>query len=375
MIKILFIVGIICIAGLAPLEEAVSAYGGEKKDEAARLIRPEDLRFPHYGDNIMPMDYSETGNWLAVGSGGQKSADVFFLYPTSWRAAYGEYPISTIDNAEMRQWADYYLKTRASAFATAGNIYAPYYRQFDASFIVAQQPKDGIAFFTGVPLSDVTAAFEYYIEHHNKGKPFILAAHSQGSFVLAALLTTYLKDRPDIYDRMIAAYLIGMPVPQELYNAYPHLKPARNADDLGVIIAYNTNSPVVDGKDPFSYSKNVLINPISWVTDDTYAPEADSRGGIEVLSDGTFIDAPHLSDAKIDPETGTLVSNADREKFSSEKTSRAYFPLGVLHENDIPLYYYDLRANAENRVAKWFVISTLQDADDKSVVSVQALLE
>jgi hypothetical protein len=28
-----------------------------------------------------------------------------------------------------------------------------------------------------------------------------------------------------------------------------------------------------------------------------------------------------------------------------------------LHENDIPLYYYDLRANAENRVAKWFAAS------------------
>jgi pimeloyl-ACP methyl ester carboxylesterase len=253
----------------------------------------------------------------------------------------------------MRRWADYYLKTRASAFAAAGNIYAPYYRQLDAAFIVAQQPKNVTAFFAGVPLSDVTAAFEYYLEHHNKGKPFILAAHSQGSFVLAALLTTYLKDRPDIYDRMIAAYLIGMPVPQELYDTYPHLKPARSADDLGVIISYNTNSPVVDGKDPFFDSKNVLINPISWVTDDSYAPAADSKGGIVVSGDGTFVDAPRLSDAKIDPKTGTLVSNADREKFSSDKMSRAYFPVGVLHENDIPLYYHDLRVNAENRAAKW----------------------
>jgi pimeloyl-ACP methyl ester carboxylesterase len=254
----------------------------------------------------------------------------------------------------MRQWADYYLKTRASAFETAGNIYAPYYRQFDAAFIVAQQPKESVKFFTGVPLSDVTAAFEYYIERYNKGKPFILAGHSQGSFVQAALLITYLRDHPDIYNRMIAAYLIGMPVPRELYDAYPHLKPARGADDLGVIISYNTNSPVVDGKNPFSYSKNVLINPRSWATDDTYAPASDSRGGIEVSGLGTFVSVPHLADAKIDHETGTLVSNADREKFSSAEASRAYFPLGVLHENDIPLYYHDLRANAENRAAKWF---------------------
>jgi hypothetical protein len=171
---------------------------------------------------------------------------------------------------------------------------------------------------------------------------------------LGALLVTYLKDHADIYDRMIAAYLIGMPFPQELYDLYPHLKPARNADDVGVIVSYNTNSPVVDGKNPFSYSGNVLINPISWVTDDSYAPGSDSKGGIEVSADGTFVDVPHLSDARIDLKTGTLLSNADREKFSSEEASRAYFPLGVLHENDIPLYYHDLRANAENRVAKWF---------------------
>jgi pimeloyl-ACP methyl ester carboxylesterase len=343
---ICIILGMICFAGHIPHGERVFAYGGEKNNEAGRLIRPEDLRFPRYGDDIMPVDYSDPGNWLASGAGGSKSVDVFFLYPTSWRAAYGAYPIAAVDNAEMRQWADHYLKTCASAFATAGNIYAPYYRQFDASFIISQQPKDNIAFFSGVPLSDVAAAFEYYIEHHNKGKPFILAGHSQGSLVLAALLTTYLKDRPDIYDRMIAAYLIGMPFPQELYDAFPHLKPARNADDLGVIITYNTRSSVVDGKNPFAYSKNVLINPISWATDDAYAPAADSRGGIEVLGRGTFVGVPHLSDAKIDPETGTLISNADREKFSSEKASRAYFPLGVLHENDIPLYYYDRRATA-----------------------------
>jgi pimeloyl-ACP methyl ester carboxylesterase len=354
MRKTLLILGMLCLAGLVLPGGPAFVYGGETNGEAGHLIRPEDLRFPRYGDNIMPVDYSDPGNWLAAGSGAERSADVFFLYPTSWRAARGEYPISAVDNAEMRQWADHYLKTCASAFATAGNIYAPYYRQFDASFIVAQQPKDDIAFFSGVPLSDVTAAFEYYLEHHNKGKPFILVGHSQGSFVLAAFLTTYMMERPDIYDRMIAAYLIGMPVPQELYDAYPRLKPARSADDLGVIITYNTNSPVVDGKDPFSYPKNVLINPISWVTDDTYAPAADSRGGIEVRGDGTLVDVPHLSDAKIDLETGTLVSNVDREKFSSEEASRAYFPLGVLHENDIPLYYYDLRANAENRTAKWF---------------------
>lgn len=337
----------------------VFAAGGCRSEQAAgsrqpRVIGTDDLRYPRYGDDIEPVNYGNPDNWLAKGEGGEKEVDVFFLYPTSWRAAYGEYPIAAIDNADMRHWASYYLKTRASAFETAGNIYAPFYRQLDASFVVAQDPLDGIGLFAGVPFADAAAAFDYYIEHYNNGKPFILAAHSQGSFVMAALIALHLRDKPEIYGRMIAAYLIGMPVPETFYELFTHVKPAQSADDLGVVISYNTNSPVIDGVDPFAYPENTLINPVTWVTDESYAPKEASKGGIIVNDDGTFSPVPNLADAKIDRSTGTLVSNVDREKFSSGAASRGYFPLGVLHENDIPLYYYDLRANAENRVRKWF---------------------
>ena len=320
-----------------------------------RVIRAGDLRYPLYGDEIEPVDYGNPDNWLAAGGDGKMAVDVFFLYPTSWSAAYGEYPICGINNADMRHWANYYLKTRASAFETAGNIYAPFYRQLDAAFVVAQRPIDGIGYFGGVPLTDAAAAFDYYLEHYNNGKPFILASHSQGSMVMAGILALYLRDRPQVYKRMIAAYLVGMPIPEAFYELFPHIKPAQNADDLGVVISYNTNSPVIDGASPFSYPANVLINPISWLTDGSYTPKEVSKGGIIVNDDGSFVRAPNLADARIDHTTGTLVSTVDREKFSSAAASRRYFPLGVLHENDIPLYYYDLRANAEMRVAKWLL--------------------
>ncbi|MDR2393916.1 MAG: DUF3089 domain-containing protein [Treponema sp.] len=192
---------------------------------------------------------------------------------------------------------------------TAGNIYAPVYRQLDASFVVSyvetQQLPDALGYFGGVPLTDAMAAFDYSIEHYNNGKPFMLADHSQGSIVMAGLIALYLRDKPEVYERMIAAYLIGMPIPETVYELFPHMKPALNADDLGVIISYNTNSPVIDGTDPFAYPSNVLINPISWVTDGSYAPKEASKGGIIVNDDGTFVDAPALADAKIDRSTGT----------------------------------------------------------------------
>ena len=81
----------------------------------------------------------------------------------------------------------------------------------------------------GIPTLDVLAAFDYYIKHYNNGRPFILAAHSQGSNILINLLAGYMKDHPDVYSRMIAAYVIGYPVTAQYLADNPHLKFATGA--------------------------------------------------------------------------------------------------------------------------------------------------
>jgi hypothetical protein len=333
--------------------------GSNVSDESS--TPSELLRYPKLGDAITPIDYSNNDYWLTrpdlagqSHSAAKNDVDVFFVYPTSWRAEAGEYPIAEINNAEMRHWAEYYLTTRGSAFETAGTIYAPYYRQLDAAFGLSQaSDMDRIEYFAGVPYTDIKASFEYYLENFNNGRPFILAGHSQGSAMCLLLLTDYLKDHPDVYKRMIAAYVIGIPMVQSIYDQYPHLRAAQSANDTGVIISYNTQAPVVDGVNPLSSPESVLINPISWRTDTDEIPASESKGSIIVSDDSTFVDAPQLADARIDPTRGVIICDVDREQFSSAAASRAYFPLGMFHENDIPLFYYDLRANAELRVQEY----------------------
>jgi hypothetical protein len=321
----------------------------------------QNRKVPFYEGEIKVVDYSKANSWLAIPKENTKDVDVFFVYPTSWRANKGEFPLSDISNKEMRHYAMYYLKSRASAFENAGNIYAPYYRQYDASFVfeVVQSTESvavALKYAADIPpLLDMISAFEYYLKHYNKGRPFILVGHSQGSAALMQLLVVYMKEHPEVYERMVAAYLIGIPIPKEIYDAYPHLKPAQKADDIGVIISYNTRSPKIEGNNPFAYASNVLINPITWTTTNKLAPKSKSLGSIIVNDDGSFTKVEHMADAKIDPKTGTLIcSTVDPNKFSSEQSSRAYFPLGVLHENDIPLYYYDLQKNAIDRVNAYF---------------------
>ena len=101
-----------------------------------------------------------------------------------------------------------------------------------------------------VPLVDVTAAFEYYLQHYNKGRPFILVGHSQGSAVLKFLLSDYMKSHPDVYKRMIAAYVVGQSITPQYLAQNPHLKFGTGPDDTGVILSWNTEAPVVDGTNP-----------------------------------------------------------------------------------------------------------------------------
>jgi hypothetical protein len=313
---------------------------------------------PVGGDNIKPSDYSNPDNWLALPAkkSRKKKTDIFFIYPTSWRAD-GKYPVADIDNPEMRQWAQYYLKFRATAFETAGNIFAPYYRQLDALFAdQTGSAQKAYTYFRGVPKTDIIAAFDFYIKNLNDGRPFILAGHSQGSVMIREILFDYMKNNPEVYKRMIAAYAVGVSMLKEDYEKNPHIKPAAGADDIGVVISYNTEAPVVDPPgNPLSVSGAVLINPVSWKTTDELAKKTENIGSLFVDEDNKTKKIKRLADAKINPSRGTVIcSTVEREKWSSAPESRAYFPLGVFHENDIPLYYYDLRKNAENRVKQYF---------------------
>lgn len=318
---------------------------------------PQKYTVPVEGDKIIPIDYSKSENWLSLPAESElkKNVDIFFSYPTSWRAR-GMYPIADINNDEMRTWAYYYLKTRASAF-DVGNMFCPYYRQVDSAFVFSQEGgiTEILKIFRGIPKTDTVAAFDYYIKYINKGRPFILVGHSQGSIMIRELLIDYLKIHEDVYKRMIAAYVIGAMMIKEDYAAHPHVKPAQSSDDTGVVISYSTEGPEVNGINPFSNPHIVTINPISWKTTNERASEKDNLGTALVKDDCTFTIIPQLADAKINPQRGTIIcSTVDPEQFSSPKESRSYIPLGIYHENDIPLYYCNLRKNAEDRVVSYF---------------------
>lgn len=306
-----------------------------------------------YAGGNSTVDYTQGKHWLALPAAPDKAVDVFFLYPTAWQKVDKSEPnVCAIDNPSMQKGSREAFARTATAFEPVANIFAPYYRQADAIYTLTL-PSEAARneFLQTAPGPDIFAAFDYYIQHFNQGRPFILAGHSQGSQLLTLLLSDYMKEHPQVYDRMIAAYVVGYSITGEYLAQNPHLKFAEGPDDTGVIISYNTEAPVVTVHNPVVLPGAMAINPITWSRNDTVAPAAANLGSFLPDRQGNLGLTKQFADARIDQAKGVLVCSADVARYAPGN------PLvkgGVYHNFDYPLYYYNIRANAANRVEKFF---------------------
>lgn len=306
------------------------------------------LTLAAHANDTQVTDYSQAKHWLALPASTDKAVDVFYLYPTAWyKVNKDELNICEIDNPIMLEGSKLAFARQATAFETVGNIYAPYYRQADVGYTLSLSPEEQEKFVGGIPKTDAMAAFDYYIKNCNNGRSFILVGHSQGSNLLAFILSEYMKEHPAVYARMIAAYVIGYSVTGDYLAKNPHLKFAKGSDDTGVIISYNTQAPNVINN-PVVMPGAIAINPITWTREETLATAEQSLGSI-VLNNGIVVakNVKNYADARVDKARGVVIcTTADVEKLAP---GNKVFGKGVFHTYDYPFYYYNIRENAENR--------------------------
>lgn len=295
-------------------------------------------------------NYSKPACWMARPTRLSKPVDVFYVYPTAYeKLSPNDSNYCAIDNPSMLEGAQNSFFGQAAAFETSANIYAPYYRQVDASYTLALPEEGRREALRAMPVADVISAFDYYINNYNGGRPFILAGHSQGADILLFLLSEYMSEHPDVYRRMVAAYVIGYPVTNEFIASNPHLKFAGGADDTGVIVSYNTQSPAVasGGNLIVSDAVGLVINPVNWKRDETLATAVESLGSFMPLNNGGYGKVAAYADARCDTSKGVLIcSSVDENELFFPKLGK-----GVYHVWDYGLYYYNLRENAMTRIS------------------------
>ena len=310
-----------------------------------------------------PLDYSNKDNWCKLPEI-TKEVDTFYVYATEYimgSMAEGAPDYADMNNQEMLEGAAGEYALHASAFADSTNVFMPYYRQVGLRYAGVIWKRDGIfdAAIADMPYGDIVAALDYYFEHYNNGRPFIIASHSQGSAIVKMVLKKYFMEHPDYYKRMIAAYPIGYAFTKDEFKAYPHMKFATGECDTGVIITWNTEGPQnreVSADTCVLQPGSMSINPLNWKLDGTYAPASMNLGSLWPNEKTGELEIQDLgADAQVFPDRGVVVTHAQGEQMdeATAKVSAEFFGPDGRHGEDYAFFYCNIKDNVAKRVAAY----------------------
>lgn len=212
-------------------------------------------------------NYADSSQWCIFERGA--SVDIFYITSTET----GDYVEENVTrhfcdtyNDELRAKLLGEMKGVDKLLAGDLNFYSPYYRQCtmetftDTALIAERSP---------LAMGDVQRSFDYYLEHFNAGRPFILAGFSQGGMAVVELLK-HLDVRAA--SRMVAAYVIGWKVTDADMAGNANFVAAHDSADLGVTICYNSVRSPECAIPLLSDGNRMAINPFNWRTDATPAP-------------------------------------------------------------------------------------------------------
>jgi hypothetical protein len=310
------------------------------------------------GDNYIPddstPDYSKLMFWAAhpdkwdpsdsvpaplIGTKKNIDADVFFLHPTTLTDKSDIIPTNALlSDGYINKKTDYTsILYQASVFNEC-KIYAPRYRQAHLQmYYETDSGKSRKAF--ELAYSDIKDAFKYYLTNFNKGRPIIIASHSQGTTHAKRLMTEFF-DKNELSKKLIAGYLIGIPVEKNLYLSIPL---CTDSLSTGCVMSWRTfREGYRNNLNTLNDSSVLVTNPVIW----TLSPETANR-----------------SEAK-----GAVLYNFNKVYSSTHRTtirgnileiSKPKFPGSFLynvknyHAGDINLFYLDIRMDVRRRYEQY----------------------
>lgn len=279
----------------------------------------------------------------------------FFVHPTSYldRTRWN----APLDDAESQRVAKIYVRGMASAFNRADEIWAPKYRQATIGAFLTDSEDARQAL--DAAYADVKQSFALFLATADKGKPIILAGHSQGALHLLRLLREEVTD-PALKARMAAIYIVGWPVsvahdlPSLGFPAcatasqsgciMSWLSYAEPADPSSLLDTYSASTGF-DGK-PRGTSPILCTNPLTGGARDSAT--ADSNLGALVPENGF--------------ETGELVPGYAPARCTQQgllligpppEMGEYVLPGNNYHVYDIPLFWANVQQNAVQRVEGW----------------------
>lgn len=275
-------------------------------------------------------------------------ADVFYLHPTTWMGPSWNGP--TDDPVVIEATHRGATLIQASAFNACCAVYAPRYRQAHGRACVRPDALGDRAI--DVAFADVSAAFDVFLGRTGD-RPFIVAAHSQGSVLAGRLLRERIGGTP-LADRLVAAYVPGAPLGADDVGGLPV---CATPDQTGCVAAWNARGPdyapnglEFDAADPDTMTGRICVNPISWNTDGEHVPAADNAGGLFFDTPEPVI-KPAFADAQCVDGSLVVRQMGDLERDLMSRLLLVMMGPDNYHPVEYQLFYVDLRSNAVERVA------------------------
>ena len=324
-------------------------------------------------DAVTQLDYSKQSSWASLpqivdeadlipaGEIGvdqlNSKVDVFFVHPTGYLKGHHWTDPLEVESAtkENTQWM---MANQASAYNGCCSIYAPHYRQASIySYFGSDELREEIHAFV---YQDVKKSFEYFIENYSKGRPFILASHSQGTHHSIRLLAEEI-DGSDLHSRMVGAYIIGGEISKDWIKGMSDISICDSPSQLGCLVHWDTINVTYLNKDMPRYKNNICVNPITWKNEGSLSDLADSKGAVYVSGqfalDFTGDDGPKGEnfgplEAPIKQYVQAQCKNGIL--FASDQTGTRFQAfggsVGNYHGLDYALFYMDIRENAMLKV-------------------------
>lgn len=264
------------------------------------------------------------------------TVDVFFIHPTTFTdPARVEDFNGSLFSDSLNAKTDYTsILYQASVFNGDCRVFAPRYRQAHIGmYTYNDTARARRAFDTAY--SDIRTAFLYYLEHY-KGRPIIIASHSQGTQHATRLLKEFFDGQP-LGNRLVAAYLLGIPVTREAFN---NIRLCQDSTQTGCFVTWRTFRRDFEGPEYISKEENTaVVNPLNWKADTAYGAKTLHRGAI-LYNFNKLIKKPN------DAQIHNNILWISRPKFPGS----ALYKAKNYHAGDYNLFYMNVRQDVRRRI-------------------------
>ncbi len=333
-------------------------------DDIFQSIQDPGQPFQTYEKPLRP-NYAEHESWIAKPDLASDPflhptlADVFVIVPTVYKG--GEHWNLPVDDTRRIEKLNRITRPNyVDAFMDVGRLYAPYYRQASLySFMTAREDAQRAQDLAYI---DVKAAFELFLKNNPPERPIIITGYNQGALHATRIIADYFQG--PLKDKLAAAYIIGHPVPMDLFETeLSQTPPCETENDTGCVIAFGAFFPK-DSALAERFAERLLVrtrsgykaaegrdllctNPLLWNRSEDYAPSRLHKGGVAAQGlEPETRPAPIAKLVGAQCQGGLLLVD-------KPKNSLFHRPLklgGKFRTLPSNLFYEDLRLNALMRV-------------------------